>query len=413
MAEQLHADATAVIGEMEKLRNKYLPQLEKHTAHLKTMHAELVAEPMAQYNSELRKFVEGTSDAPVEPPKEPQLTVMAQALYEREMDKAFEIVRKLNHDHRSLHKGVSRCGKDLDKYFEADLTNLLKNEKDIEEDVANRSTVDRMMFEYFLETGMTDVADALKKECALPIASNKVKIHEDLKTVMDLYRQRKFTDIIDFLDEFTTKKDDHYNRIIFQLHSMNFLHILQDQNKYIALDYCRKFEPFGKRYTGEIQHLMGALHFYPKISPNYDDLFHPNNIPALESCLMHFVSNVNSALETLVNVGADALPQMLSIRSVFNSRSLLPESEELPITIDIPNSCHSTFTCPILKTQASQNNPPVRLACGHVISKEAVNKLSNNRYMRQTRVSRHGNRMKCPYCPEEINIADNVLLYFN
>lgn len=40
------------------------------------------------------------------------------------------------------------------------------------------------------------------------------------------------------------------------------------------------------------------------------------------------------------------------------------------------------FACPILRQQSTQGNPPMRLVCGHVISKDALNKLCNgNKYV--------------------------------
>lgn len=38
---------------------------------------------------------------------------------------------------------------------------------------------------------------------------------------------------------------------------------------------------------------------------------------------------------------------------------------------------HSLFACPILRQQCTDANPPVRLSCGHVISRDALNKLTN------------------------------------
>merc|ERR1739838_573340 len=77
--------------------------------------------------------------------------------------------------------------------------------------------------------------------------------------------------------------------------------------------------------------------------------------------------------------------------------------DELPIEIDLGKDCryHGIFACPILRQQTTRNNPPVRLICGHVISKDALNKLSNG-----------NNRLKCPYCPVEQNPADARQIYF-
>ena len=72
------------------------------------------------------------------------------------------------------------------------------------------------------------------------------------------------------------------------------------------------------------------------------------------------------------------------------------KNDELPIEIDVgPNSrYHSIFACPILRQQTTDTNPPMRLTCGHCISRDALNKLSV------------GHKLKCPYCPVEQNPND-------
>ena len=51
----------------------------------------------------------------------------------------------------------------------------------------------------------------------------------------------------------------------------------------------------------------------------------------------------------------------------------------LQVEIDLGHEYHfhSIFACPILRQQSTQSNPPMRLVCGHVISKDALSKLSN------------------------------------
>ena len=82
--------------------------------------------------------------------------------------------------------------------------------------------------------------------------------------------------------------------------------------------------------------------------------------------------------------------QQRQVAGVWNAK------DELPIEIDVgPNArYHSIFACPILKQQTTDNNPPMRLTCGHVISRDALNKLSV------------GHKLKCPYCPQEQNPND-------
>lgn len=51
----------------------------------------------------------------------------------------------------------------------------------------------------------------------------------------------------------------------------------------------------------------------------------------------------------------------------------------LQIEIDLGKQgrYHSVFACPILRQQSTENNPPMKLVCGHVISRDALNKLTN------------------------------------
>jgi hypothetical protein len=76
--------------------------------------------------------------------------------------------------------------------------------------------------------------------------------------------------------------------------------------------------------------------------------------------------------------------------------------DELPIEIDLGPNCryHSVFTCPILRQQSTDLNPPMRLVCGHVISKDALLKLNTT------------GKLKCPYCPVEQSPADARQMHF-
>ena len=61
---------------------------------------------------------------------------------------------------------------------------------------------------------------------------------------------------------------------------------------------------------------------------------------------------------------------------------------------------HSVFACPILRQQITDHNPPMKLVCGHVISRDALAKLAQ------------GHKLKCPYCPLEQNPSDARQIFF-
>ena len=92
--------------------------------------------------------------------------------------------------------------------------------------------------------------------------------------------------------------------------------------------------------------------------------------------------NKDSPLSVVVNSGCTAMPALLNLKQVMLSRQVLgiwSGRDELPIEIDLDpeNRYHSVFACPILRQQSSDDNPPMKLSCGHAITRDALNKLSN------------------------------------
>jgi len=122
-----------------------------------------------------------------------------------------------------------------------------------------------------------------------------------------------------------------------------------------------------------------------------------------DACALMGLS-VESALAVAVNAGCTALPALLNIKQVMLQHAgVWSAKDELPIEIDLGTNSryHSIFACPILRQQTSDANPPLKLTCGHCISRDALNKLSSN----------SGHKLKCPYCPVEQNPADARQIY--
>lgn len=113
----------------------------------------------------------------------------------------------------------------------------------------------------------------------------------------------------------------------------------------------------------------------------------------------------DSPLTVVTNTGCTALPALLNLKQVMLSRQVLGiwnGRDELPvrmttfltnthkikqnfllmnfqieIEVDPDYRYHSIFACPILRQTSSEDNPPMKLVCGHVISRDALNKLCN------------------------------------
>lgn len=105
-----------------------------------------------------------------------------------------------------------------------------------------------------------------------------------------------------------------------------------------------------------------------------------------------------------MSIGEKALPKILKAASIMKDSGISWTSQdELPIEIKLPDCAkfHSVFTCPVLKESSIGGNPPMKIPCGHVISKEAVNRLSKA----------STSRFKCPYCPSESSASDALEIF--
>ncbi|KAJ3193452.1 hypothetical protein HK101_004805 [Irineochytrium annulatum] len=183
-----------------------------------------------------------------------------------------------------------------------------------------------------------------------------------------------------------------------------------------ALAYART--AFGKFFGSqkkEIQRLMTAV-LYPSYSrlarSPYADLLDPNLLPDIQTTFTRDFCRLmglpsDSPLLTSVTIGVNALPTIVKMSSVLRDKGELGKSQrtELPIEIPLLDSqrFHSVFTCPVSKEQATEDNPPMMMVCGHVICKESLGRMSKGSAAA---------RIKCPYCPSESAAAQSVRVYF-
>ena len=104
--------------------------------------------------------------------------------------------------------------------------------------------------------------------------------------------------------------------------------------------------------------------------------------------------------------------------SLFIWRINPPLQIEIPVSSD--NRYHSIFACLVSKEQSTELNPPMMMSCGHVISKDSLQKL--NKSGGQVVVDCCGftltyfgglcsRRSKCPYCPVETAVGSALRIH--
>ena len=70
----------------------------------------------------------------------------------------------------------------------------------------------------------------------------------------------------------------------------------------------------------------------------------------------------------------DELPVRFSSFHYLDDLSSTYNQIEIPLPAD--NRYHSIFACPVSKEQSTEANPPMMMSCGHVITKDSLQKLS-------------------------------------
>lgn len=178
-----------------------------------------------------------------------------------------------------------------------------------------------------------------------------------------------------------------------------------------AISYAREnFGRFQGRFLRDIQELSAAMAFSPNLAASpYRHIFETQSAwdEVGTSFTREFCSllglSAASPLYIAATAGAIALPTLLKLASIMKEkRTEWTTQEELPVEIPLPRSMnfHAIFVCPVSKEQGTENNPPMMMPCGHVVASESLKRLSKG-----------GQRYKCPYCPGESWPKDAVEIY--
>ena len=324
-----------------------------------------------------------------------------QLLISQQNKKSKVTTQKLSSQHKELHSSVSRIGKTIDRNFDAECNCVSMPE--ILNDQEHQKLLNTALCEHFFRQGSFDVAESLARECSLEFDEKWREPYIEMKEIMQSLKNKNVDMALAWAEKNEEQLAKYHSDFKFKLHRLKFLQLLEQGSSHQgeALQYSRKFQSFANDYKQEIQQLMGCfLYIKQGLSKSpYASFFSENVWEDICTSFSHQACrligmSVNSPLVTSFDAGCQALPALVAIKSVIEQRQcsgLLTNSEELPIDVDLDNSqhYHSVFACPILRQPTSSKNPPMRLICGHVISKDALEKLTT------------GTKLKCPYCPVE------------
>ncbi|CAL8076993.1 unnamed protein product [Calicophoron daubneyi] len=110
---------------------------------------------------------------------------------------------------------------------------------------------------------------------------------------------------------------------------------------------------------------------------------------------------------TVFNSGCRLLSRQQTLQRALSclGKYCTMDGDTLPIAVELDPAAHrhNIFHCPVIKEVTTGSNGPVRLTCGHVISRDAFESLPS--------VDR-SSKVKCPYCPVETYRNQSLDLIF-
>jgi len=382
----------------------------------------IVEEQIAQIEKLQRDIAENTDGSS-------QLSSLHIALVKQASQKVSEGVTKIATDHRDLHSTVSKVGKAIDRNFVPDFDSTSR------EDVFSGPTKENLLHEVVLQhlyrQGQLVIAESLAQEANILEYQAQREPFLEVNAILEALKSQNLGPALDWAarnrealnmrgtarllmgSTSTRPIVQQRSSLELRLHKLKFVELLRQGNRLEAIKYARQnFPNFVDGQEREVQSLMGAVMYAgPGLAESpYAHLLDPTHWTEIgdlflrDACALLGLA-VESPLVVAVNAGCVALPALLNIKQVMLQRQVpgvWNAKDELPIEIDLGGECryHSVFACPILRQQVSDNNPPMRLTCGHCISRDALAKLSQ------------GHKLKCPYCPIEQNPADARQIFF-
>lgn len=274
------------------------------------------------------------------------------------------------------------------------------------------------LVQHFLRSGMTNIAVDLIKEAKLTIDEKELVKFDEVDEVLTSLRRRELRLALNWAVKNRKRLRDIDSPLEFKLHRINIIDLYKKgiDKQHEIIQYARSnLQHLDRSHQFEIQHLMGGIIYLKTGIENspYRDFLDPINYKEIEDI---FVSNAcalldlsaRSPIAAVFDAGCLALPPLLNMNQMLSSQgvqSVWQARDELPVEIELDRKLqfHSTFSCPILKQQSTEGNPPMRLYCGHVISRDALQKLTG---------TGGSSKLKCPYCPVEQNLNDAMQIYF-
>jgi len=313
---------------------------------------------------------------------------------------------------REVYAVLSRFGRTLDKKF---LTSL-PSYPDLFSSASSVTALERTIVLHLLRTGQFEVAETFLQESKINISNDLRNQFVDLHQILKSLRNQDITPALRWARAHQSFLKSRSSPLEFYLHRSQYIRLLlsaHPPDPLPAISYANaNLRPFYKEHGPEFKRLMTCIAFLPlsKLqNSTYRDLALPTLHFDLEPLFAkEYCASLGMSRQVPLRVvgdigGGGAMARIEKGRKVMGDRKgEWRQMDELPIEIPLSseNRYHSIFACLVSKEQSTELNPPMMMTCGHVISKDSLQKLNKS-----------GGRSKCPYCPLETQLGSALRIY--
>ncbi|CDS08730.1 hypothetical protein LRAMOSA10091 [Lichtheimia ramosa] len=324
---------------------------------------------------------------------------------------------------RKFHGAVNKFSKDIDRRFTHDLS-VISNPSAF---AGKENLMRRALAIHFIRQGQFELCDAFMAEAGIDEEDElrlttellKKEFHRMYSILQSLDQGQELTEAIKWAQSHHEELKKLGSNLEFDLHRLRFIQLLREQRQMEALAYGQKhFFLFADKHMTEIKRMMTSIIYYRDLTTSpYADLCSPTLwIEIRQEFQRDFCSllsmSAESPLYASVLVGTTALPVILKLYKIVSAtKTEWSQQDELPVELPLSDDLrfHSIFACPVSKEQATDDNPPMMMPCGHVICRESLMRLSRSS---NSRYGRNSMRFKCPYCPSESSADQAIQVYF-
>ncbi|KAG9318435.1 hypothetical protein JVU11DRAFT_526 [Chiua virens] len=286
--------------------------------------------------------------------------------------------KEIDEKQKEIYNAIARLGKALDKKF----TLPLPTYDPLFTTSAAKDALDHTIALHLLRTGQFSTAETFIKESGAEITSELRGQFVELHRIITALRRQDVGPALEWSRKNRTFLRSRSSPLEFYLHRSQYVRLLLSSNP------TNPIPAISRNWSTPHTLILPS----PSLHTDLEPLF------AKEYCASLGMSR-QVPLRVVGDIGGGgALARIEKARNVMKERkSEWSQSDELPVgrnpasilfrlpivfslKIEIPvppeNRYHSIFACPVSKDQSTEQNPPMMMTCGHVITKTVYRSLA-------------------------------------